>query len=178
MKRRLFTCLAVAGCLAVSLPAIAQRDAGAKARGDYFFYGHSSHSHLHGAAHHASHYSNYLKSAPTVSPQVSGMAHTSIDHHINQTQAHLDALKKGLTADNNKDALAQAAAVDGHLDQARQHHDALKKLSDQKPIDVTASQQAVAKLQAALDHAITDLDTLLHSLNIGTPAARKTAPRP
>ena len=178
MKRRFFTCLAIAVCLAVTLPAVAQRDAGAKARGDYFFYGHSSHSHLHGAAHHASHYSNYLKSSPTVSPQVSGMAHTSIDHHINQTQAHLDALKKRLTTDDNKDALTQADAVDGHLDQARQHHDALKKLSDQKPIDVTASQQAVAKLQAALDHAITDLDTLLHSLNIGTPAARKTAPRP
>lgn len=178
MERRLFTCLAVAGCLAVSLPAIAQRDAGAKARGDYFFYGHSSHSHLHGAAHHASHYSNYLKSAPTVSPQVSGMAHTSIDHHINQTQAHLDALKKGLMVDDNKDALTQAAAVDGHLDQARQHHDALKRLSDQKPVDVIASQQAVAKLQAALDHAMTDLETLLHSLNLGTPAARKATPRP
>jgi len=178
MKRHLFTCLVIAGCLAIAMPVIAQRNAGAKARGDYFFYGHSSHSHLQGAAHHTSHYSNYLKSAATISPQVSGMAHTSIDHHINQTQAHLDSLKKGLTDDNNEVALKHAAAVDGHLKQARQHHDDLKKLSSQQPIKAETSQKTAGKLRAALDDAITDLETLLHSLNLGTPAARKATPSP
>ncbi|NDH95037.1 MAG: hypothetical protein EBZ13_11025, partial [Planctomycetia bacterium] len=62
MFRPIAALTAVALCLSLAQPTLAQRDAGAKARGDFSFYGHSSHSHLHGAYYHAGHYGRYLTS--------------------------------------------------------------------------------------------------------------------
>jgi hypothetical protein len=172
MTRPFSFALTLLALFALTVPAVAQRDAGAKARGDYFFYGHSSHSHLHGASQHTGHYGRYLESTQTVSPHVSSMTHTAIDHHINQTQAHLDALQQGLEADNNQAALKGVATVNKHLGDAREHHDTLQKLSETKPVDAAASKKVVAKLQASLDTALGELEKLLESLHLGKPPAR------
>lgn len=172
MSRLLSITLFMLALLTLTVPAFAQRSAGAKARGDYFFYGHSSHSHLHSASQHSGHYGRYLQSTQTVSPHISSLTHASIDHHINQTQAHLDALEKGLKADSDKNSLQHIAAVNKHLDDAREHHAALQKHSDAKPIDISASKDTVKKLQSSLDKSLSELENLLERLHLGKPPAR------
>ena len=176
MPRPLSFALMLLGLFALTMPAVAQRNAGAKARGDYFFYGHSSHSHLHGASQHSGHYGRYLQSTQTVSPQVSSMTHASIDHHINQTQAHLDKLEQGLKANDDKEALDGIAKVNNHLSDAREHHATLQRHSEAKPIDINASKKTVGKLQLSLDKALDELEKLLESLNLGTPPSRNAKP--
>lgn len=175
MFRPLVALVAVAICLSLTHPAVAQRDAGAKARGDFSFYGHSSHSHLHGAYYHAGHYSRYLTTTPMVSPQVSSMTHAAINHHISQTQAHLDAMKTSLTADGNKAGLEGVAKVNAHLDEAKQHHATLQELSKAETVDKAKSKETADKLQSSLNKAIDEHEKLLDTINVGTPPTRSAA---
>ncbi len=175
MFRPIAALTAVALCLSLAQPTLAQRDAGAKARGDFSFYGHSSHSHLHGAYYHAGHYGRYLTSTPMVSPQVSSMTHTAIAHHIDQTQAHLDAMKTSLQAEGNKAGLEGVAKVNAHLDEAKQHHATLQELSKSETIDKDKSKATVDKLQSSLNKAIDEHEKLLNTINVGTPPARSAA---
>lgn len=175
MCRPLLAAFAVTLCLSFTLPAAAQRDAGAKARGDFSFYGHSSSSHLHGAYYHAGHYSRYLTTTPTVSPQVSSMTHTAIAHHIDQTQAHLDAMKASLEAEGNTAGLDGIAKVNAHLDEARQHHATLQQLSKAETIDKAKSKETVQQLQASLDKAIVEHEKLLDTTKVGAPPNRSGA---
>lgn len=174
MPRRniLAAVLVAAGALLISMPASAQPDAGAKARGEFNFYGHSSHSHMHGAYHQAGHYGRYLASTQIVSPRVSTLTHTAIDHHITQTQSHLDAMKASLESEGNKAGLGSVARVNTHLAEARKHHDALKKLSKSESVDQAKSKEAVEKLQSSLDKAIDEHEKLLDTLGVGAPPAR------
>lgn len=175
MFRPLAALLTAVVALSLALPAAAQRDAGAKARGDFSFYGHSSHSHLYGAYNHAGHYGRYLTSTPMVSPQVSSMTNTAIAHHIDQTQAHLDAMKTSLQAEGNKAGLEGVAKVNAHLDEAKQHHATLQELSKSETIDKAKSKATVDKLQSSLNKAIDEHEKLLNTINVGTPPARSAA---
>jgi hypothetical protein len=175
MFRPLAALLTAVVALSLALPAAAQRDAGAKARGDFSFYGHSSHSHLHGAYYHAGHYGRYLTSTPMVSPQVSSMTHTAIAHHIDQTQAHLDAMKTSLQAEGNKAGLEGVAKVNAHLDEAKQHHATLQELSKSETIDTAKSKATVDKLQSSLNKAIDEHEKLLDTIDVGTPPVRAAA---
>jgi len=178
MFRPLAALVAVALCLAFAQPVLAQRDAGAKARGDFSFYGHSSHSHLYGAYHHAGHYGRYLTTTRIVSPEVSGMTHAAIDHHISQTQAHLDAMKTGLQAEGNKAGLEGVAKVNAHLDEAKQHHAELQILSKADSVDTVKSKETVDKLQSSLDKALDEHEKLLDTINVGTPPTRSASETP
>ena len=178
MFRTVAALVTVAFCLSLPQPASAQRDAGAKARGDFSFYGHSSHSHLHGAYYHAGHYGRYLTTTRMVSPQVSSMTHAAIDHHISQTQAHLGALKTGLTAEGNKAGLEGVAKVNAHLDEAKQHHATLQELSKADSVDPVKSRETVDKLQSSLDKAIDEHEKLLDTIKVGTPPTRSAPANP
>lgn len=166
--------LVVASIVPSPVPASAQPDAGAKARGEFNFYGHSSHSHMSGAYHQAGHYGRYLSTTQIVSPRISTMTHIAIDHHLTETQRHLDAMKASLDAAGDKAALEKVARVNAHLAEARTHHTALKALSASEPVDTSKSEEATAKLQASLDKALDEHQKLLDARDVGPPPTRPT----
>jgi hypothetical protein len=168
------TLIVVASIVPNTIPASAQPDAGAKARGEFNFYGHSSHSHMNGAYHQAGHYVRYLSSTQIVSPRISTMTHTAIDHHLTETERHLDAMKASLDAEGDKAGLEAVARVNAHLADARTHHAALKALSTSESADTSKRKEAAMKLQSSLDKAIDEHEKLLHTLDVGSPPARPT----
>jgi len=156
-------------CLSV-VPAFAQRDAGAKARGDFFFYGHSSHSHLRGARSHAIHYGRYLAGSREVSPRITLMANTAITQHLVQAHQHLDAIQGEIEKSGDTESLAAMKEVNDRLDAAKKQHAALQ--AAMKPgADPSVVAGQAEKLQQALDRSIESHDALLEKLKIPPPDA-------
>jgi hypothetical protein len=85
MKTFVFTAIILVFC---SATAHAQRDAGAKARGDFSFYARSGYSHMNAAHAHASHYHGYLGQASVVSPRIATLSDSTVSHHLDLAQQH------------------------------------------------------------------------------------------
>ena len=96
----------------------AQRDAGAKARGDFTFYARSGGSHINAAHAHASHYHQYLSQSQTASPRIVRMSGSAINHHIDLTQQHLEGMRDHFTETGDKKSLAAVDTIEQHLAQA------------------------------------------------------------
>ena len=159
-------CAAVVGLLVSSaavLPAtaLAQRDAGAKARGDLTFYARSGGSHMNAAHAHASHYHGYLGRTETISPRIVRMSGSAINHHIDHTQQHLEGLREHFEAADDKQSLAEVDAIEKHLAEAKHHHATAESKARTTPEDIASIQESVNELRVSLDKAITAYGALL-----------------
>jgi hypothetical protein len=160
-------CCVVLGGLLVSsagvLPAtaLAQRDAGAKARGDFTFYARSGGSHMNAAHAHASHYHGYLGRTETVSPRIVRMSGSAINHHIDQSQQHLESLREHFVATDDTKSLAEVERIEKHLADAKHHHATAESKARTTPEDIASIQESVAELRVSLDKAIAAYGTLL-----------------
>jgi hypothetical protein len=159
-------CVAVGGLLmssAVVLPAtaLAQRDAGAKARGDFTFYARSGGSHMNAAHAHASHYHGYLGRTETISPRIVRMSGSAINHHIDHTQQHLEGLREHFEATGDKQSLAEIASIEKHIADAKHHHATAESKARTTPDDIASIQESVDELRVSLDKAISAYGALL-----------------
>jgi len=159
-------CVAVCGLVVSSaalLPAtaFAQRDAGAKARGDFTFYARSGGSHMNAAHAHASHYHGYLGRTATVSPRIVRMSGSTINHHIDLTQQHLEGMREHFEAKGDKESLAAVDVIDKHLADAKHHHATAESKARTSPEDIASIQESVSELRVSLDKAISAYGALL-----------------
>lgn len=143
--------LAVALIALLAVTASAQRDAGAKARGDFSFYARSGYSHVNAAHAHASHYDDYLGDTSGVSPRVVRMSGSTIGHHLDLTQQNVDAMREHFVAQDDAESIATLDTIDEQLAAARKHHATAQALATGSPAEPAQARKSVQSLQDSLE---------------------------
>ncbi|MFM7135707.1 MAG: hypothetical protein ACKO1M_01375 [Planctomycetota bacterium] len=172
MRSRAIIC----GVVLLALASVAQAapDAGAKARGEFNFYGHSVHSSLQSAHSHARHYATYLthvQSLPapaTVDVEVAKSAGDAIGDSISTMRRHLAVMRKHATALGDKEALGMIDDVERNLAEAGEHHAALQATHAGQSIDAATAKQHVDKVNTALEKARREHDEVMKKIGEGT----------
>jgi hypothetical protein len=168
MKTFLLTAALVLLC---SVPAHAQRDAGAKARGDFSFYARSGYSHMNAAHAHASHYHGYLGQTTNVSPRIATLSDSTLGHHLDLARQHSVAMREYFTTTDDAESIATLDAIDRHLVEAQQHHAAAQAAVKQSPQAPQQAQDHVGKMQDSLDQAMQGQKTLITKHDVEKPTA-------
>jgi hypothetical protein len=148
--------------LLCSATAYAQRDAGAKARGDFSFYARSGYSHMNAAHAHASHYHGYLGQTTNVSPRIATLSGSTLSHHLDLAQQHSVAMREHFTKTEDAESIATLDAIDRHLAEAQQHHAAAQAAVKQSPQAPQQAQDHVGKMQDSLDQAMQGQEALIN----------------
>lgn len=161
--------LAVVVIFLCSASALAQRDAGAKARGDFFFYAKSGYSHVNAAHAHASHYHGYLGQTETVSPQIAALSDSTLRHHLDLAQQHAAAMREYFTTTEDTDSIAKLDAIDRHLTEAREHHAAAQAAVKQSPQALQKAQDHIGKLQDSLKQVMQGQEALIDKHGVEKP---------
>jgi hypothetical protein len=172
--------------------ALAQANAGAKAGGQYNFYGSSAHSSFHSARQNVDHYSRYLSSvqtpvaqptaaspavvasAATVAPpagvvdrEVAEEASDTIGSYIEKLGRYLGKMRKHAEAIKDTESLALIDDIERNLTDAKTHHEALDEHHSGEKIDAKTAQQHCDKINAALAKAQSEQDKLMKRLGSG-----------
>jgi hypothetical protein len=176
--------------------AVAAPDAGAKARGDYNFYGHSAHTTFSSARGHVETYQRYLSdthgialptgdvpaaslAAPAaqiaahgaVDPEIAREASDAIADDIERIQRHVTRMQARAKSLGNADALAKLADVEKQLGIARRGHAALHEHHAGESIAPATAMELARKVNAALRTAHAEHDEVL--VRLGGDAALK-----
>ncbi len=165
--------LALALVVSSLSPALAQRDAGAKARGDFFFYARSGYSHVNAAHAQASHYHGYLGSTPAISPRVAQLSDSTVSHHLDMTQQHLAGMREYFEQTDDADSIVVLDELDKHLAEAERLRVAAHEAARTAPDKPLAVQENVNKMQDSLDKVMAGQETLMQQHGI-----EKQPPRP
>ena len=166
MNKFLFAVVVVVLC---SASAHAQRDAGAKARGDFSFYARSGYSHVNAAHAHASHYHGYLGQTGTVSPRIATLSDATLGHHLELAQQHSAAMREYFTTTEDAESIATLEAIDRHLGEAREHHAAAQAAVKQSPQSPQQAQAHVGKLQDSLEQVMQGQKALIDKHGVEKP---------
>jgi len=186
------TCLVLVLTIGLSLTAqvaLAQANAGAKAGGQYNFYGSSAHSSFHSARQNVDHYSRYLSSVqapvpqPTAAPsvvadrpatvttspgvvdrEVAEEASDTIGSYIDKLGRYLGKMRKHAEAIKDTESLKLIDDVERNLAEAKSHHEALDEHHSGEKIDAKTAQQHCDKINAALAKAHAEHDKLMKRL--------------
>jgi hypothetical protein len=188
-------CLVLVLTIGLSLTAqvaLAQANAGAKASGQYNFYGSSAHSSFHSARQNVDHYSRYLSSvqAPVAQPaaapsavanrpaavampvgvvdrEVAAEASDTIGSYIEKLGRYLGRMRKHAEAIKDTESLELIDDVERNIAEAKTHHEALDSHHSGEKIDAKTAQQHCEKINAALKKAQAEHDTLMKRLGDG-----------
>jgi len=172
--------------------ALAQANAGAKAGGQYNFYGSSAHSSFHSARQNVDHYSRYLSSVQTpvaqpaaapsavadrpaagvtpagvVDREVAEEASDTIGDYIEKLGRYLGKMRKHAAAIKDTESLELIDDVERNLAEATTHHEALDEHHSGEKIDAKTAQQHCDKINAALAKAHAEHDKLMKRLGDG-----------
>jgi hypothetical protein len=181
------TCLVLVLAIGLSLTAqvaLAQANAGAKAGGQYNFYGSSAHSSFHSARQNVDHYSRYLSSVQTpvaqpaatarpatvatpagvVDREVAKEASDTIGSYIEKLGRYLGKMRKHAEAIKDTESLELIDDIERNLADAKTHHEALDEHHSGEKIDAKTAQQHCEKINAALAKAQAEHDKLMKRL--------------
>ena len=184
-----FLCALVAGGAALVMQsAWAAPGAGAKAGGQFNFYGSSSRSALSSARDYAGNLRTYAESgggmtsgqpvqageaggAPAMSPIVSKEAVDAIDHGVAKSEKYLAVARRQAEAVGDKEAVATLDRIGTHLAEVKECCRGLAECCEKDVIDGKRSAACCKELEAALGRAIAAHDTL-----VPPPATRHGGP--
>jgi hypothetical protein len=155
----------------------AQRDAGAKARGEHsvpFWSSRSSARRISAAHEYARDFQRYVAANPKPDPAVVKEVTTQIGNHLDEAKVHLTQLKKDFAG--NKEAIAGIESLEKQLVAAFDHHKLLCECCEKEAFDKIATMECCSDLAKQLDKILTDHDELMHKLSpkAATPAPKKT----
>jgi hypothetical protein len=166
--------------------ALAQSDAGAKARGQFNFYGHRAGSAMRGARESAGAFREYVRStqpAPSqvvrdqpgetiVSPRIVQAATDEIGDYIMKSEKHLAWMRRQAEAEKDKGALASLDSIDRNLAEAKRHHATLCSCCLEDTVDAKAAMACCQTIDDALGKAISEHDALMKRLAEKQPNAK------
>ena len=172
--------------------ALAQGDAGAKARGEYNFYGRGARSAMQGARESAGTFREYVRStqpapvqsaqpaqivreelgAVVVSPRIAQAATDEIGDYITKSEKHLAWMRRQAEARKDKETLASLDSIDRNIAAAKQSHATLCSCCLDDTVDVKATMACCQTIDDALGKAISEHDTLMKRLGAGQPSAK------
>jgi hypothetical protein len=155
--------------LALVVPAStanAQRDAGAKIRGEYNFHGSAGGSAMRSAREYSGYYRQYAQSAPDkkVNPEVAREAADSIGTYITKAQKHMAWMRKQAQAGNDKETLTSLDTIDKNLADAAKSHTEMHETCLKDNVDAAASMDCCKVIDASLAKAIAEHDKLMKRL--------------
>lgn len=159
----------------VSFPSaiFAQKDAGAKARGEHFFWSskYSSRRMQH-ARDYARDFHGYVVENPKPDPAVAKEVTSEIGRNIEEARKHLATMKKDFASD--KDAVAAIEKLEKELAMAVDHHEALCDCCEHTKFDAIKAMECCNDLAKQLDKFVADHDELMRKLS-GKPSTTPTA---
>ncbi len=181
--------LSVAICSVLMLPALAcaAPDAGAKARGEFNFYGHSAHTKFSSARGHVATYQRYLNethgvamptsrpagqsgigtpSAPLaedggVAPEIARESSDAIADDIEHIQRHVTRMQASAKSLGDAEATAKLAAVEKQLGVARRAHAALHEHHAGESIAPATAMELAHQVNEALRATHSEYDKVL-----------------
>jgi len=154
--------------------ALAQRDAGAKIRGEYNFYGGAASRSMRGARETSQAYQRYVRTAPQqkVNQEVAKETADAIGDYIAKAQKHMAWMRKQAESSNDKQALTSLDSIDKNLAATAKSHSNLCEHCLQESVEAKGSMACCQEIDAALAAAIAEHDTLMKRLAGDKPAAR------
>lgn len=166
--RVLFGAALAVGISLFSIPNVvfAQKDAGAKARGEAtvpFWSSRYSSRRLHHARDYARDFHGYLVENPKPDPVVVKEVTTEIGRNIEEAKKHLAIMKKDFASD--KDAVAAIENLEKELAVAFDHHKLLCDCCAQATVDAAKTMECCNDLAKQLDKFIADHDELMRKLS-------------
>lgn len=164
--------LATMGALVAALVAtigmpnvsLAQRDAGAKIRGEYNFYGRSAGSAMRSATESSSHYRQYVPTTEKVNPEVAKEASDTIGTYITKAQKHFGWMRKTADAAKDTETLTALDSIDKHLAAAAKSHADMKETCLKDHVDGEATMKCCKVIDDDLAKAIAEHDKLMKKL--------------
>jgi len=176
----------------------AQSDAGAKARGQYNFYGRGARNAMRGARESTGSFREYIRStqpaAPqivqeqqgvregvvireqpgviVVSPQIAQAAADEIGDYITKSEKHLAWMRRQAEANKDKETLASLESIDRNLAEAKRNHATLCSCCMEDTVDAKAAMTCCQTIDDALGKAISEHDALMKRLGEKTPSAK------
>jgi len=161
--RPLSTFLLTAAVLLAAQCAFAQRDAGAKVRGEYNFHGSAAGSAMRSARDTSSYYRQYAQSAPEkkVEAETAREAADSIGTYITKSQKHMAWMRKQAAGSNDKETLTSLDSIDKHLTAAAKSHADMKETCLKDNVDGAASMECCKTIDDHLAKAIGEHDKLM-----------------
>jgi len=158
--------LALLTLVASASAAYAQRDAGAKVRGEYNFYGGAASSAMRSAQDTSGYYREYAQSAPDkkVNSDVAKEAADSIGTYITKAQKHMTGMRKQAEAAKDKATLTSLDSIDKHLADAKKSHDEMRETCLKDMVNGEATLDCCKMIDASLAKAIAEHDKLMKHL--------------
>jgi hypothetical protein len=165
--------LAIATLLGIPA-AFAQRDAGAKIRGEYNYHGSAASRSMQGARGYARDYRQYVRTAPgqKVEPEIAKETADAIGDYLTKAQKHMAWMRKQATASNDKAALTSLDSIDKNLAAAKQHHESLCEYCEKENVEAKGSMECCQEIDASLAAAIAEHDKLMKRLAGDKPATK------
>lgn len=176
-------CMLVAAVAVIVIPsAWAAPNAGAKAGGQFNFYGSSSRSALSSAREYSSNLRRYAESGggmaggqavpsgggmAAVSPIVAKEAIDSIDHAVAKSEKYLVTVRRQAEAAGDKEAVATVDQIATHLAEVKKCCQDLAECCEMDTIDGKRSAACCKELEAALGKAIAAHDKLVPPPAVG-----------
>jgi len=182
--KKFFTAVLVGAVAMSALTALAQGDAGAKARGEYNFYGRGARTSMQGARESVGTFREYVRTtqpAPVqsaqpaqivreelgvvvVSPRIAQAAADEIGDYITKSEKHLAWMRRQAEARKDKETLASLDSIDRNITAAKQSHATLCSCCLDDTFDVKATMACCQTIDDALGKAISEHDTLMKRL--------------
>ncbi len=144
----------------------AQRDAGAKLRGEYSFYGGAASSAMRSAQETSGYYRQYAQTAPEkkVDADTAKEAADTVGTYITKAQAHLAGMRKHAAAAKDKATLTALESIDKHLAAAKKSHDEMRETCLKDTVNGAATLDCCKMIDDHLAKAIAEHDKLMKSL--------------
>lgn len=186
---------ALCAALCVSLPAhlaLAQPAAGAKARGEFNFYGRGARSAMRGARVSTRSFREYIRSGQpmrtqvvrevpqqvvrevpgqvvVVSPRIAQAAADEIGDYIFKSERHLAWMRRQAEVSKDKETLASLDRIDRNLAAAKRDHLALCSCCAADNVDPVAAMDCCQTIDESLAKAISEHDALMKRLGENQP---------
>lgn len=172
MKKYLVLMLAAVTLIAANGIALAQRDAGAKMRGEFGVSGNAASRSMQGARAYYQDYRAYVQTVPQqqVNPVVARHISDAIGDYIEKSQKHMAWMRKQAAGD--KETLASIDSIDKLLAEAAKSHKDMHAMCLKETVDAAGTMACCQTINKALEQSIAEHDKLMKRL---TP--EKTAPQ-
>lgn len=160
-------CLLVVAMVALAVPStgLAQRDAGAKARGEYgkgFWSNQRASRNLRHARDYSRDFYQYSRSVRTIQPEIAKSESAELGRNIEAANQELANIVKEYAAD--KAVQERVKVIEGHLAKAAAQHKMLHAECQKDSVDGTVSMECCSEITKELEKAIAEHAALMRTL--------------
>ena len=168
-KVLLSLCVALAAMVVVSGPtaALAQRDAGAKARGEFgkgFWSNQRASRNMRHARDYSRGFYRYSREARTIQPEVAKTESAELGRNIDAAKKELATVREEYAGD--KEVLASLKVIEDHLTKAAAQHKTLHAACQQDTVDGTVGMECCNVITKELEKAMAEHAALMRKLEI------------